>query len=79
MFEEHLRGVSIGDMYVDDIQLPSWADQVICRTYALQTCYTSLLCIILTVPKGVLTEEKCRIRKLPSYAVSHIGTDLGPG
>ena len=31
VFEECLHGVSKGDMYVDDIQLPRWADQFICR------------------------------------------------
>ena len=31
VFEECLRGVSKGDMYVDDIQLPRWAYQFICR------------------------------------------------
>ena len=34
MFGECLRGVSKGDMYVDDIQLPRWADQFICRQAA---------------------------------------------
>ena len=31
MFGEYLRGVTKGDMYIDDIQLPHWADQFICR------------------------------------------------
>ena len=35
MFEECLRGVSKEDMYVDDIQLPCWADQFICRQAVL--------------------------------------------
>ena len=34
MFEECFRGVSKGDMYFDDIQLPRWADQFICREAA---------------------------------------------
>ena len=34
MFEECLRGVFKGDMYVDDIQLPRWAHQFICRQAA---------------------------------------------
>ena len=35
MFEECLRGVSKGNMYVDDIQLPLWADQFTCNQAAL--------------------------------------------
>ena len=35
MFEESLRGVSKGDMYVDDIQLPRLANKFICCQVAL--------------------------------------------
>ena len=34
MFEECLRGVSKADVDADDIQLPRWADQFICRQAA---------------------------------------------
>ena len=34
MFEERLRGVSKGDVHVDDIQLPRWAYQFVCRLAA---------------------------------------------
>ena len=37
MFEECLCGVFKGDMYVDDIQLPRWADQFICCQAAFHT------------------------------------------